>query len=324
MKTEDYIWDYRNPYEWMKRVQKNSFPPLMITCALTGGVQGKEANENLPESAEEQADAVYEAYKAGAVSVHLHARVPECLWRTTGDPEHYSRLNRLIRERCPDIIINNTTGGGPDLTLEQRMCCLYADPAPDIASLNPGPFILKLPLKERKAPLSHPRPSMMLDTCIPTGYKDVNLFAKTMKEKGIKPEIELYNPGHYWVVQDLMKEGNIEPPYIIQFVMGFQTGSYPTPANVLSMINELPPQSNFCLIGVGPFQLPMNIMGIIMGGHVRVGMEDNIYYNKTELVESNAQLVARIKNIAEEMNREIATVAQARKMLGLPDKPKAC
>ena len=134
MKKKDYMWDYRNPYEWMDRTMRGTLPPMIITCAITGGVQGKEYNENLPETAEEQADQVYEAYKAGAVSVHVHARVPDNLSLTTSNPEDYSRVNRLIRERCPDIIINNTTGGGPWLTTEQRMCCLLADPPPDMVS----------------------------------------------------------------------------------------------------------------------------------------------------------------------------------------------
>ncbi len=323
MKREEYIWDYRNPYNWMQRIMTNSLPPMIITCAITGGVQGKEFNENLPETPEEQADQVYEAYKAGAVSVHVHARNPDVHWLTTSKPEHYSKVNRLIRERCPDIIINNTTGGGPQLTTEERMCCLFADPKPDMASLNLGPFVLKVKLKERKAPLTHPRGEMTFDQCIPASYTDINLYAKTMKEKGIRPEIELYHPGQYWVIQDLISEGNISPPYMIQYVMGFQTSAYPTPANVLSLINELPPDSMFALIGVGPFQIPMNVMGIMLGGHVRVGMEDNLYYRKGEKLKNNAQLVTRIKHIAEEMNRPVATTAQAREMLGLPAKPKA-
>jgi len=322
MKPEDYMWDYRDPYQWMDRVRRNAFPPMMITCAITGGVQGKEANEFLPESAEEQADAVYEAYKAGAVSVHLHARNPENLSMTSSNPDDYARINKLIRERCPDIIINNTTGGGPHLSTEERMCCLYADPAPDMASLNLGPFVLKVPLKERAEPLTHPRPAFVFDACIPASYADVNMYAKTMKEKGIKPEIELYHPGQYWVMQDLMREGNLDAPYMVQYVMGFQTSSFPTPANVLSLVNELPPQSMFALIGVGPFQIPMNTLSIILGGHVRVGMEDNLYYRKGEKLKTNAQLVERVKHIAEEMNRPVATVAQAREMLGLPKKKK--
>lgn len=320
MKKEDYIWDFRNPYEWMTRNMTGKFPPMMITCAITGGVQGKEYNENLPETAEEQADQVYEAYKAGAVSVHIHARVPENLSLTSSNAEDYSRINKLIRERCPDIIINNTTGGGPWLTTEQRMCCLFAEVPPDMASLNLGPFMLKMPLKDRKEPIANPRPGFVFDACIPASYSDVNLYARTMKERGIKPEVEIYHQGQYWVLQDLIREGSIDPPYMIQFVMGFQTSSFPTPANVLSFINEMPPNSMFAVIGVGTFQIPMNAMGIIMGGHVRVGMEDNLYFKKGQKVKSNAEYVKRVKQMAEIMNREVATVAQAREMLGLPQK----
>ncbi|HDP80970.1 MAG TPA: 3-keto-5-aminohexanoate cleavage protein [Spirochaetes bacterium] len=321
MKPEEYMWDYRNPYLWMQRVMTSKLPPMMITCAITGGVEGKEANPNLPETAEEQADAVYEVYKAGAVSVHIHARDPENQSMTTKNKDDYSRVNKLIRERCPDIIINNTTGGGPWLSTEERMCCLFSDPKPDMASLNLGPFVLKVPLKDRKEPIPNPRPGFVFDACIPASYTDINLYAKTMKEKGIRPEIELYHPGQYWVIQDLLREKNIEPPHMIQFVMGFQTSSYPTPANVLSLVNELPPDSMFSLIGVGPFQIPMNTLSVMLGGHVRVGMEDNLYYKKGEKLKSNAQLVERIKKIAELMNREVATVAQAREMLGLSKKP---
>jgi len=320
MDPGEYIWDYRNPYEWMQRVRKG-LPPLIISCAITGGVQGKEANENLPETPEEQAEHTREAYKAGASIVHVHARNPEVWWMTSANPDDYLRINTLIREKCPDIIINNTTGGGPELTTEQRMASIYANP--ELCSLNLGPFVLKVPMKERSEPLLHPRPALVYDRCIPNSYADIELYARTMKEHGVKPEMELYHPGMYWVVQDLIMEGLIEPPYDIQYVMGFQTSSFPTPANLLSLINELPPQSIFFAIGVGHYQLPMNVMAVMLGGHVRVGMEDNLYYRRGQKLENNAQLVARIARIANEMNREVATPAQAREMLGISQTPSS-
>jgi 3-keto-5-aminohexanoate cleavage enzyme len=321
MNQEDYVWDYRDPYEWMRRTRMQDFPPLIISCAITGGVQGKESNENLPETPEEQAEQTQAAYKAGASIVHVHARNPEVQWMTSANPDDYLKINTLIREKCPDIIINNTTGGGPELSTEQRMASIYANP--ELCSLNLGPFVLKVPMKERAEPVPHPRPAMVYDRCIPCSYADIELYAKTMKEKGIKPEMELYHPGMYWVVQDLMMEGLLDPPYDIQYVMGFQTSSFPTPANLLVLINELPPQSIFFAIGVGPFQLPMNVMAIMLGGHVRVGMEDNLYYKKGQKLESNAELVSRIARIANEMNREVATPAQAREMLGISQSPSS-
>jgi 3-keto-5-aminohexanoate cleavage enzyme len=315
---EGYIWDYRDPYAWMLKVREG-LPPLIISCAITGGVQGKEMNENLPETPEEQAEQTKEAYEAGASIVHVHARNPEVQWMTTSDPEVYRKVNAMIRDKCPDIIINNTTGGGPELTMEQRMASIYANP--ELCSLNLGPFVLKVPLQERAEPLPHPRPAMVFDRCLPCSYSDVETFARTMKEKGVKPEMELYHPGQYWVFQDLLMEGLVDPPYDFQFVMGFQTSSFPTPANLLGLVNELPPQSIFSVIGVGHYQIPMNVMGIMLGGHVRVGMEDNLYYAKGRKLKSNAELVARIARIAREMNREVATPAQAREMLGISQEP---
>ena len=320
MDINDYTWDYRNVYEWMQRTRKG-FPPLIISAAITGGVEGKEAHENLPERPEEQAQQTFDAYEAGASAVHVHARNPEVWWMTSSNPEDYIKVNSMIRERCPKIIINNTTGGGPDQTTEQRMASIYANP--ELCSLNLGPFVLKVPLKERAEPLPHPRPAFVYDRIIPNSYADINLYAQTMKEKGIKPEMELYHPGQYWVFNDLVTGGLLEPPYYFQYVMGFQTSSFPTPANLLGLINELPPQSMFSPIGVGPFQLPMNTLSIMMGGHVRVGMEDNLYYKRGRKVKDNAEQVARIVRIAKELNRDIATPEQAREMLGISQTPSS-
>ncbi len=315
---EGHIWDYRDPYAWMAKVREG-LPPLIVSVAITGGVQGKEMNENLPETPEEQAEQTREAYEAGASIVHVHARNPEVQWMTSSSAEDYLKVNAMIRDKCPDIIINNTTGGGPELTMEQRMASIYANP--ELCSLNLGPFVLKVPLRERKEPLPHPRPAMLFDRCLSCGYGDIETFARTMKEKGIKPEMELYHPGMYWVFQDLLMQGLVDPPYDFQFVLGFQTSSFPTPANLLGLLNELPPQSIFSVIGVGHFQTPMNVMGIMLGGHVRVGMEDNLYYAKGRKLKSNAELVARIVRIAREMNREVATPAQAREMLAISQDP---
>ena len=125
---ENCIWEYRNPYEWMKRVRTSSLPPLIVCCALTGGAQGKELNENLPETPEEQAEQAYEAYKAGAAMVHLHVRDPKKWYDCAGNAEQYRLVNGMVREKCPDIIINNTTGGSYGMTVEERLACLDASP----------------------------------------------------------------------------------------------------------------------------------------------------------------------------------------------------
>ncbi len=125
----------------------------------------------------------------------------------------------------------------------------------------------------------------------------------------------------YWVIQDLVREGVVDAPYIVQFVLGTMTGSYPTPWTVLNLLQELPPNCLFEIAGVGAYQLAMNTMSILLGGHVRVGMEDNLYYKRGQLLTSNAQAVERIVRLARELNREIATPIQAREMLGLAATP---
>lgn len=313
------LWDFRNPYEWMKKTATSSMPPLVICVAITGGVQGKEANPNLPEAIEEQVEQTYACYKAGATMVHTHTRDPESMGDCTGDPKRIRLLNAKIREKCPDIIINNSTSAAYGMSIDDRVACLDANP--ESASLNLGPDMYKLKIKERKAPLQHPKEEQMLDACTMASYHEIATFAKMMKERGIRPEMEMYHPGQYWVVRDLIEQGVIEPPFHIQYVLGYVTSIFPTPANLISLVNELPPQTDFSVAGLGPYQLPMCMMSIILGGHVRVGMEDNVYYKKGELLKDNAQAVERIVRLSTEMNRPIATPAQAREMLGFSATP---
>jgi 3-keto-5-aminohexanoate cleavage enzyme len=315
----EHIWNYRDPYEWMRRVRTSGFPPLVICVAITGGIQGKEANPNLPETPEEQAEQTYEAYKAGASVVHTHVRDPKGWYNCSGDTEQYRLVNGMIREKCPEIIINNTTGGGPGMTPEERLCVL--DAKPEVATLNMGPDVFKMTLKERRAPIPHPRPETKIEGCSATDYAEVAMFAKRMKEKGIKPEMEIYQPGMYWIAEDLMAQKLIDPPYLFQFVMGYQTSFYGTPHNLLTFIQELPANSVYEVAGVGPFQMPMTVMSVLLGGHVRVGLEDNVFYRRGQLLKSNAEAVERIVRIARDMNREIATPAQARQIFGVSSKP---
>jgi 3-keto-5-aminohexanoate cleavage enzyme len=311
----DYFWNYTDSYEFMRKVAEG-MPPLIICVATTGGIHGKEYNENLPETAEEIADSVYDCYKSGASIVHLHARDPNNLANCARTTEIWEELNQKVRERCPDIIINNTTGGGLDTTMDERLACL--DAGPDMASLNLTPDMSKFKLKERKAPLPHPRPAVEYDDCAPFSYKLISKFATEMKKRNIKPELEIYHPGGAWVIRDLIEQGLIEKPYFVQTVMGVQTSSFPTVENVLGLLKEFPEGSLWLCSGIGFFQLPMTTLSILMGGHARVGMEDNIYYRRGEKLKSNAQAVERTVRIAHELNREIATCSQARKMIGLP------
>ena len=312
-KQFDHLWRYADTHEYLERVGK--MPPVIIVCACNGGVQGKEANDSLPETADEIAESVYGAYQAGASMVHVHARDPKNYTRPALTTEVWLEVNTKIRQRCPDIIINNTTGGGPDMTMEQRLQCLPA--RPEVASLNLTPDMSKFKLAARKPPLPFPRDEIVYDECLPFSYKVVNQFAAAMKKHGVKPELETYHSGGPWVMRDLIAGGMIEKPYWIQTVMGYQTSSFPTFENVVHLLREMPEDTLWLTSGIGPHQLPMTTFAMLLGGHVRVGLEDNVYYKRGERAKSNGQLVERMARLANEFNRGVATPAQSRQMLGL-------
>jgi 3-keto-5-aminohexanoate cleavage enzyme len=305
---------FANAQDFMERVRLG-MSPLMICVACNGGVQGRETNDNIPETADEIADSVHAAYQAGASIVHVHARNPNQLYSGARTAEDWVEVNSKIRERCPDIIINNTTGGDLDMSMDDRLCCLEA--APDIASLNLTPDMSRVHFRERLAPLPHPRAAEDFDGCIPFTYATIRAFAQRMQEKGIAPEMEVYHPGAHWVIRDLIDAGLIKPPYLIQTVMGYQTSSWPTPQAILDLLRDMPAETVWLCSGIGPYQLPLTTFATLMGGHVRVGLEDNIYYSRGRKLTSNAEAVSRAVRIAHELNREIATPAQARVMLGL-------
>lgn len=310
-------WPYADAQAFMERIREG-MPPLIICVACNGGIQGKEYSDSIPETVDEIADSVADAYQAGAAMVHVHARDPRNLPGPARTVEVWHTVNRSIRERCPDIIINDTTGGGFDMTMDERLACLEANP--EMASLNLVPDMSKFRLKERKPPLPNPRHAIDYDDCVPFSYKQIGWYAAEMKRRGIKPELETYHPGCIWVIRDLIEQELITKPYWIQTVMGYQTSSFPTVQNVVDLLRDLPEGSIWLCSGIGPFQLPMTTLATLMGGHVRVGLEDNLYYRRGEKATSNAQLVQRAVRIAHELNREVASPAQARELLGMSAK----
>jgi len=313
-----YWWDYSNPYEYAKRIQGSQMQPLIITVAITGGGPGKELNPNVPEFADEQAQSTLEAYKAGAASVHIHAR-DETGSTTSSDPIRYREINKKVRELCPDIIIGNTTGLSPWEPRENAVKVLEAEP--EMCSLNCGPFHALYTQKKREPPLRGRPEDVQRDDILMVTWKDVERIAKRAKEMGIKPELEIYNPSMFWNVQRLIAANLIEKPYWMELILG-PGFEMPTPKGLIHMVDCVPDGSLWSVIGVGAHQLMLGVVSIIMGGHIRVGFEDNLYYSKGQLAKSNAQLVERIVRIAKELGREIATPAQAREMLGISKVPK--
>jgi len=317
MKYHQNVWDPSNQRQWVNAVAKGNLPPLVISVAITGGVHGKESNPNLPETAEEQAQQAYDCYNAGASFIHVHARVPERPWETSSDVETYRNVNRKIRERCPEIIINNTCGGGHGSDQSKALAPLDANP--ESASLDIGPLATRFTMKRRIE--ARRMEDEVFESIAPFGLGQTEQYAKAMLEKGVRPEIEVFHPGGWSLVQNLIDKDLLRPPYLIQVVFGFQSGVYPTPREIIHLVEGAPKPSSVCVLGVGPWQTSVMTMGILMGTNVRTGMEDNLYLGKGRQVESNAQLVEKVVRLARELGREIATPQQAREMLGFSSTP---
>jgi 3-keto-5-aminohexanoate cleavage enzyme len=266
---------------------------LILTVATTGGVHGKDANPNLPEQPREIASQVRECEKLGAAIVHVHGRDEH----GENDPERLQEVNDAIREQCEDIVIQNTTGG--QSPYENRIAGIRTDPPPEMASLDMGPFN-----RGKHIITEHTR-------------HNIESLAREMQEKGIKPEMEVFNNGHLNEVYRLIEKDILEPPYYINLIFGPGTFTIPNPTNLINMVDNLPDQSLFNVLATGPHQLPLTTMGAIMGGHVRVGMEDNLYFEQGQQVQSNAQLVERSVDIIHRLGRELATPDEARSILGI-------
>jgi 3-keto-5-aminohexanoate cleavage enzyme len=314
-------WNYSNPLEYRKMHEKLELPPLIISCAITGGWQGKESNPNMPETADEQAKSSFEAYEAGAAAVHIHARDPKTGYaELIGDKDIYYDVNKRIRELCPDIIINNTTGGSPTMSVEDRLQAAYANP--DMCSLNLGTQCLRGFVKARKPPLTGRDNDMIIESIFKNTFTDVEKFAKVMLDHDIKPEMEMFNESNWEYVRNLIEKNLLKQPYFVQLVLGMQSSTPPTPWHILNQIAYAPPNTIFNIAGLGVHQLQLTTFAIILGLHVRVGLEDNVYYSRGKLAKSNAQLVERTVRIAKELNRPIATPAEAREILGMSKTPK--
>jgi len=273
---------------------------LIITVAQTGGMHGKEANPNLPEQPKEIAESSYECYNEGAAIIHIHAR--DRAGKITSDPEIYQEIHELVKSKC-NIILQDTTGGGPGLSLDERIRCLEA--RPEMASLNMG-TLMRVRGSFAGVPFSNP-PS------------EIERYAKEMLDRNIKPEMEVYSHAMYRDVNNLIQKGLVKKPYYVNFVLGMihQGAVEATPEYLCSLREFLPPDTIFNVTAVGRAQLALTTMGILLGGMVRIGMEDNVFYRKGELGKSNAQLVARTVRIARELELEIASPDEAREILGI-------
>ena len=273
---------------------------VIVTVALSGAITNKKMNPNVPEQPVEIAQNAMEVYNEGAAVVHIHARDPQGV--NSSDVNIFNDIKNRIRGDKNPIVIEFSTGGGANLTQEQRLECLNA--GPEMASLNMG-SMMRISGQYKGVPWSN----------MP---EEIEWYVGRMNELGVKPELEVYSHAMMREVNMIIEKGLLKAPYYIDLVLGmrYQGACDATPRIFTQMVDLMPPGTIINTAAVGRDQLPMNMMSILYGGHVRVGLEDNVYYGKGDLA-TNARLTARIVRIIRDMGKEPATPAEAREILGL-------
>ena len=267
---------------------------LIITAALVGAEVTRQEQPHLPLTPSEIADAAHDAWLAGASIVHLHARKPD--GTSTQSATVFAEIIRLIRQRC-DVIIQVSTGGAVGMTAAERLEPVTLKP--EMATLTTGSV------------------NFGGDIFV-NSPADIEQFAKTIQQVGVKPEIEVFDSGMITTALRLLKQGLLTPPLHFDFVLGVPGAAPATLKTLLHLVEMLPPDASWSVAGIGAAELPLALHATLMGGHVRVGFEDNIFFRKGVLAESNAQLVERVARLSREVGREVASPAEARIMLGLP------
>jgi len=285
---------------------------LVITAALVGALTTRQQNQNLPYAPKEIASAAIDAWKAGASMVHLHVREPEtgvCVQNV----EYFRETIERIRNAC-DLIINVTTGGAPGISLDGRVGIipkLSADAAakPEMASLNCGSLNFGLLRKKKR--------QFILDDVQMNPWSGMLRFADTMKECGVKPELEVYDSAMIHNAEVLQSLDALVEPLHFSFVMGVLGGIQTTVENLVFLKTSIPQTASWSVCAVGLPIYSVAPAAIAMGGHVRVGLEDCVHISQGVLASGSAQMVEKIARLAGEMGREVATPAEARKLLSL-------
>lgn len=286
---------------------------VFITCAVTGGGDTTGRSPHVPVTPVQIAESALEAHEAGAAIVHLHVRDPKT-GQGSRDPGLFRELVTIVRERNTDVILNLTGGmggeilfgapesplppaGGTDFVGPSQRMAHIVELRPEIASLDTG----SLNFDEA---LYATTPSWLRAAC------------SAYRAAGVKPEIEVFELGHIELAKQLLKEGLIDSPPVFQLCLGIRYGAPATPDAMMAMRNALPPGSIWAAFGIGPMQIPMAAQAVLMGGNVRVGLEDNLYLERGVLA-TNAQLVTRAREVIERMGARVINSEDTRAKLGL-------
>ncbi|WP_284164411.1 3-keto-5-aminohexanoate cleavage protein [Frigidibacter sp. SD6-1] len=300
---------------------------IVISCAITGSIHTPSMSPHLPVTGQEIARSALGAAEAGAAILHLHARDP-ANGRPSADPDHWAGFLPAIHAGS-DAVINMTTGGSAVMTLDQRLAAPMRF-RPEMCSLNMGTMNFALyPMAARIRDWKHDWEKPFLDNSDDLVFRntprDIAHVLEAMgEERGARFEFECYDIGHLSMLQHFIRRGAVKPPFYLQFVFGVLGGMAADPGTLTHLKRAADrmfgSDYHFSVLAAGRAQIPMATMAAAMGGHVRVGLEDNLYIAKGVLAESNAQQVRLIRAIVEGLGREVATPAEARALLGLKGK----
>jgi 3,5-dioxohexanoate:acetyl-CoA acetone transferase len=296
---------------------------VIITCAITGSIHTPSMSPNLPVTPEEIAEAAVGAAQAGAAIVHLHARNPED-GRPTQDPNVFLQFLPLIKDNS-DVVINLTTGGAPTMTVDERL-----QPAlklrPEVASLNMGSMNFGLfemlgRYKEFEHDWEKPYLAESDDRIFKNTFKDIAHILRSCADNMTRFEIECYDIGHLYTAAHFLDRGLLKPPLFIQSVFGIRGGIGPHPEDVLHMKRTADRLFGdaylWSVLGAGRNQMQIAALSAVMGGNVRVGLEDSLWIGKGQLARSNTEQVMKARRILEELGLVVATPDDARQMLKL-------
>ena len=288
---------------------------VFITCAVTGSGATQDKSPHVPRSPEDIADSAIDAAKAGAAVVHCHVRDPNT-GEPSRDPALYRRLTERVRSASTDVVLNLTTGMGGDLIL------------PNVeAPLPPGPGTDMAGASERMLPIEQCLPEICTLDCGTMNFAEADYvmtntpgmlraMAGMMTALGVQVEVEAFDTGHLWFARQLVEEGCLPDPVLVQLCMGVPWGAPNDLNTLLAMVNNIPNNWHWSAFSLGVHQLPYVAAAVLCGGNVRVGLEDNLYLGKGVMA-TNAQLVERAVNIIEGMGARLLGPQQVRDKLGL-------
>jgi uncharacterized protein (DUF849 family) len=289
--------------------------PVIISCSISGAIANRDQCPAIPYTPDEYAAEARRAIDEGASQIHIHARTPD------GTPsyeiEDFAAITAAIRSEVGDVIVNYSTGA-IGVPLEKRIAYLL-ELKPDVAALNMSSM--------NYAKYSRRRGDFVFKAVFENSFDTIIELIEAMKAAGIQPEHECFDAGHVANLDPLLDMGLLEPPLQVSLVMGVTGGIRPTTRNVGVMADQVPggPEgpNNWQVIGISRDQWKLLASALVLGGNVRAGLEDNLYLPNGEMARSNGELIAKARQMAEDVGRRAATVAEARKLLGLSEQRAA-